>query len=103
MSAQSRSETIGRQGVAGDRLLVLGASRTSLIYSLRESVTKKLKTSAALARHAPPGIRILDGTLVATVTPAGDVILLDLADAVEADRAAPTPRPVGEPGLPAPS
>ena len=49
---------------------------------------------AALARPAPPAVRILDGTLVATVTGAGEVVLLDLTGAVEADRTAPVPRPV---------
>jgi hypothetical protein len=89
-----RGKTPGEVIVAGDRLLVPGAGRTSLVYSLHDSVAKRLKTSAALGRPAAPGVSILDGTLVATVTGAGDVVLLELAEAVEADRAAPVPRPV---------
>ena len=91
---QWRGRTSGELVVAGDHLLIPGGSRTSLVYSLRDSVAKKVRTSTTLARPAPPGVRSVDGTLVATVTGGGDVAFLDLADAVEADRAAPVPHPV---------
>ena len=90
----SGGKTSGEIVVADDHLLVPGGGRTSLVYSLRESVDEKLKTSAALAPPASPGVRILDGTLVPTVTDGGDVLFLDLADSVEADLAAPVPGPV---------
>jgi hypothetical protein len=82
----------GEVVVAGGRLLVPEASHTSHVYSLHDSVAKKLKTSVALARPVSPSVRIVDGTLVATVTGAGAVVLVDLPDAVEADRTAPIPR-----------
>ena len=91
---QWQGKTSGEIVVADGRLLVPGGGRTSLVYSLRESVAEKLKTSAALAPPASPGVRVLDGTLVATVTDAGGVVFLNLANSVEADRAAPVPVPV---------
>lgn len=87
-------KTSGELLLADGRLLVPGRGRTSLVYSLRDSVATKVRTSATLARPAPPGLRAFDGTFVATVTGAGGVTFLDLADAVEADRAAPLPNPV---------
>jgi hypothetical protein len=87
-------KTSGELVVAVDRLLVPGSGPNSLVYSLRDSVDEKHRTGAALARPAAPGVRMVDGALVATVTGDGEVILLDLADSVEADRVAHAPRPV---------
>jgi hypothetical protein len=86
----------GELVIADGYLLVAGSGRTSLVYSLRESVAEKLKTSVALAHPAAPSVRIVDGTLVATVTGAGGVVYLDLAGRVEADLAAPAPGPAVE-------
>jgi hypothetical protein len=61
---------------------------------LRESAAKKLKTSAPIDRPAPPGVKLLDGTIVAAVTDTGGVLLLDLSEATESGRAAPVARPV---------
>jgi hypothetical protein len=91
---QWRGKAFGELVVADGHLLVPGSGRTSLVYSLRELVASKLKTSAALARPAAPRVRILEGTLVATVTGAGGVAFLDLARIVEADVAAHVSRPV---------
>ena len=91
---QWRRKTPGQVIVADSRLLVPGGGSTSLVYSLRDSATTRLKTDAPLARPSPPGVRILDGPLVAIAGAAGEVALIDLADAVEADRAAPAARPV---------
>jgi hypothetical protein len=85
-----RGKTPGEVVVADGRLLVPG-ERTSVVYSLRKSVAKKVKSGAPLAGSASPGVRMLDGTLVPTVTGAGEVILLDLRDATQVDRAAPVP------------
>lgn len=89
-----RGKTAGELVVAGDRLLVPGGGRTSLVYSLRDAAVTRLKTGAPLARPAPPGVRILDGTLVPAVTDAGGIALLDLADAVETDGLPPLLGPV---------
>lgn len=89
---QWRARTCGEVIVADGRLLVPGLGHTSLVYSLDDSAATKLKSRAALARPAPPAVRILDGSLVAAVAGGGEVVLLDLADAVEADRVAPVPR-----------
>jgi len=91
---QWRGETSGELVVAGDHLLIPGGARTSLVYSLRDLAATKVRTSTPLARPAPPGVRAFDGTLVAMVTGAGGIVLLDLADAVETDRATPVPQPV---------
>jgi hypothetical protein len=88
-----RRKTSGEVVVADGRLLVPGGNSTSLVYSLRDTATKRLKTGAAL-RATSPGVRILDGPLVAMVGTAGEVPLLDLAEAVEADRPVPTAGPV---------
>jgi hypothetical protein len=97
-----RGKTSGELVVADDRVLVPGSGCISLVYSLRESVTEKLKTSAALDRPAPPAVRILDATLVATVTGAGGVVFLDLAGTVEVDLASPVPGSVERAWLAAP-
>ena len=89
-----RSKTTGEVIVAGDHVLVPGGSHTSLVYSLRESTAKKVKTSTPLARPAAPGVRLLDGTLVPAVAAGGNVLLVDLAGAVEAVCSAPVPCPV---------
>jgi hypothetical protein len=89
-----RGKTAGELVVAGDRLLVPGGDRTSLVYSLRDGTVTRLRTGADFARPAPPGVTMLDGRLVPTVTGAGAVILLDLVDAVEATATAPVPHPV---------
>jgi hypothetical protein len=83
------AKTLGGVVVAGDRLLVRGGGRTSVVYSLRESDAKRFRTRAALARPAYPGVQVLDGPLVASVTAAGDVVLVDLAGAAEVDGAPP--------------
>jgi len=54
----------------------------------------RIKTGATLARPAPPGVRIVDGPLVAAVTGTGGVALVDLVDAAEADGLPPLLRPV---------
>jgi hypothetical protein len=89
-----RAKTTGEVVVADGRLLVPGGSHTSLVYSLRESSAKKVKTAAPLARAAAPSVRIVDGTLVAIVAGGGNVALVDLAEAAEAVCTAPVPRPV---------
>jgi PQQ-like domain len=89
-SEQTRGEIV----VAGENVLVPGRGRTSHVYSLRESAVKKLKTSAPIDRPAPPGVRLLDGTIVPIVTDAGGIVLLDLAEASEADRSKAVTRPV---------
>jgi hypothetical protein len=89
-----RGKTPGEVVVAGDRLLVPGAGPTSLVYSLRDSAAKRFRTGASLGRPSAPGVRVVDGTLVPTVTGAGEVVLVDVADAAEASRAAPTTLPV---------
>ena len=88
---QRRGKTFGELVVADGRLFVPGSGRTSLVYSLRASGAEKLKTSAALARLTPSGVRVIDGTLIAAVTETGGVAFLDLARTVEADVAAPLP------------
>jgi hypothetical protein len=89
-----RRKTPGEVVVADGRLLVPGGGSTALVYSLRDSATTRLKTGAPLARPTPPGVRVLDGPVVAVVGTAGEVALLDLADAAEADRPASATRPV---------
>jgi hypothetical protein len=84
-----QGKTSGEVVLADGRLLVPGSGHTSLVYSLRESAAEKLRTSVALAPPAPVGVRVLDGTLVVMVTGPGGVAFLDLAAAVEADRAPP--------------
>jgi hypothetical protein len=91
---QWRRKTPGEVVLADGRLLVPGGGSTSLVYSLRDSAATRLKTGAPLARPTPPGVRVLDGPLVAVVGTAGEVALLNLPDAVEADRPALAARPV---------
>jgi hypothetical protein len=91
---QWRGKTAGELVVADERLLVPGDGQSSLVYGLRDSAVTKIRTSAALARPVRPGVRILDGTLVPAVTGAGPVVLLDLADSVEAESTAPVPHSV---------
>jgi outer membrane protein assembly factor BamB len=85
---QWHAKASGKVILAGGRLLVPEGSHTSLVYSLHDSVAKKLKTSVALARPSAAGVRVADGTLVPIVTGTGAVVLVDLPDAVDADRAA---------------
>jgi hypothetical protein len=87
-----RAKASGEVLVSRGRLLVPEGSHTSHVYSLHDSVAKKLKTSVALGRPSSPSVRMVDGTLVATVTGVGGIVLVDLPGAVEADRAAPLPR-----------
>jgi hypothetical protein len=82
-----RGKTPGEVAVSGEHLLVPGGGNTSLVYSLRESTARKLRTSAAIARPATPGVTVIDGPLVPSVTGAGKVVLLKLADAAEAGAA----------------
>jgi hypothetical protein len=88
------AKTTGEVLVADDRLLVPGGSHTSVVYSLGDSTAKKVKTSVPLSRTAAPGVRLLDGPVVATVTGGGDVVLLDLPNAAEVASTAPVPGPV---------
>jgi outer membrane protein assembly factor BamB len=78
--------------LAGDRLLVPEGSHTSLIYSLHDKAAKKVKTSVALGRASAAGVTVADGTLVAIVAGTGAVVLVDLPNAVEANRTATPPR-----------
>jgi hypothetical protein len=87
-----QAKAAGEVVIAGNGLLVPGGSHTSHVYSLRDAVAKKLKTSVALGRPGLPSVRVVDGTLIATVTGAGGIVLVDLPDAVEVNRAAPAPR-----------
>jgi hypothetical protein len=80
----------GQVVVADDHLLVPGRANTSVVYSLHDATSAKVKTSVAMGRPAPPAIRTLGGPVVPVVAMTGDIVLFDLAGAVEADRAAPT-------------
>jgi hypothetical protein len=86
------AKSSGEVVLAGDRLLVPEGSHTSLIYSLHDVAAKKVKTSVALGRASATGVRVADGTLVAIVAGTGAVVLVDLHDAVEANRTATPPR-----------
>jgi hypothetical protein len=87
-----RGKSFGEIVASERHILVPGSASTSIVYSLDDAAPAKLTLTSPVDPRTGPRISIVDGPLAPVVAESGDLLLVDLSDALELGRLPRVPR-----------